>query len=77
MKKSHYKKAIDKLFEQWPWEHGFDPERNITSILIEPAQSEDEFDTDIYVNLTIHCIPDDFRYGHPKVLSVSFNLSKK
>ena len=76
MKKTHYKRAIDKLFEKWPWEHGFDPEKNISAIIIEPAQSEDEFDTDQYVNMTIHCFPDDYRFGAPKVITVSFNLSK-
>ena len=37
MKKTHYKKAIDRLFDEWPWQSGFDPERDITQLTIEPA----------------------------------------
>lgn len=76
MKKTHYKRAIEKLFEQWPWQYGFDPEKNITSLTIEPARSEDENDHDQYAQLTIYCSPDNYMYGKPQVITVSFNLSK-
>lgn len=42
MKKTHYKKAIDRLFEEWPWQFGFDPERDIQELTIEPAHGEDD-----------------------------------
>ena len=76
MKKTHYKKAIDRLFEKWPWETGFDPERDIESITIMPAIGE-EGDTDQYAHLEISCLPENYMYGSPKVITVDFNLSKQ
>ncbi len=76
MKKSHYKKAIDLLFERWPYESGFDPEKEIITLSISPAQGE-EGDTDIYAHIECECFPEDTRYNKPKLISVTFNLSKK
>ena len=76
MKKSHYKKAIDLLFERWPYSSGFDPETDITSMCISPAEGE-EGDTNTYVHVECECWPEDVRYSKPKIVSVTFNLSKK
>ncbi len=76
MKKTHYKRAIDKLFEQWPWQHGFDPEKDITSLTIEPASGEDD-DPNQYAHVTVHCWPENCMYGTPKVITVNFNLTGK
>lgn len=75
MKKSHYKKVIDRLFEQWPYESGFDPEKDITSLTISPAEGE-EGDNDTYAHVECECWPEDSRYGKPKIITVTFNLSK-
>ena len=75
MKKSHYKKAIDLLFERWPYGSGFDPEHDIVSMCISPAYGEDG-DPDTYAHVECECWPEDSRYGKPKVVSVTFNLSK-
>lgn len=50
MKKSYYKKAIDRLFDEWPWHSGFDPESDITSLSISPAHGEDG-DNNIYAHV--------------------------
>lgn len=76
MKKSHYKKAIDLLFERWPYESGFDPEQDITTLCIAPAEGE-EGDTNTYAYMECHCNPSDCRYNKPKVITVTFNLSNK
>jgi len=76
MKKSHYKKAIDKLFDQWPWHSGFDPEKDIVNLTISPAEGE-EGDKDVYAVVQCECWPEDCRYGSPKLVQVTFNLSKK
>ena len=76
MKKTHYKKAIDMLFEKWPWKYGFDPERDITQLVIEPAHGEDD-DPNQYAIVTACCHPENYMYGQPKIIRVTFNLTKK
>lgn len=76
MKKTHYKKVIDRLFEEWPWHSGFDPERDITQLIIEPAYGEDD-DPNQYAHVTAHCWPENCMYGQPKAITVTFNLTKK
>jgi len=76
MKKTHYKQAIDRLFEQWPYSSGFDPEKDITAMHITPAEGE-EGDNSIYAHVECECWPEDVRFSKPKMISVTFNLSKK
>lgn len=76
MKKTHYKKAIDRLFDEWPWQYGFDPEKDITQLIIEPAHGEDD-DPNQYAHVTAHCWPENCMYGKPKAITVTFNLTKK
>jgi alanine racemase len=54
---------------------GFDPEKDITSLTITPAEGE-EGDNDTYAHVECECWPEDSRYGKPKIITVTFNLSK-
>ena len=76
MKKTHYKKAIDRLFDKWPWQYGFDPERDIQQLIIEPACGEDG-DPNQYAHVTAQCWPENCMYGKPMAITVTFNLTKK
>lgn len=70
MKKTQWKKAIDKLFDQL---QGYDPEQ-ISVITLETVQSEDEFDKSNYVQVEFRIESENYMYNKPKVGTVVFEV---
>lgn len=70
MKKTQWKRAIDKLYDQLP---GYDPEE-INVICLTAAQPEDEYDRSSYVHVEFHIETENYMYSKPKVGTVVFEV---
>lgn len=73
MKKTHAKRAIDKLFEQCPIET-----ESIVRITIQQLTitNQDEDDTDTYMEVEFLTGVTNYIYDKPKYGSVTFNVTK-
>lgn len=72
MKKTHIKRAIDKLFEQCP----VDTEKIIQLTVTKLNTDQDDTDTDTYMQVEFVTAGTDYMYDKPKYGSVTFNVSR-
>ena len=73
MKKTHVKRAIDKLFEQCPIETESIVQLTITQLII---TDQDKDDTDTYMEVVFLTGGTNYIYDKPKYGSVTFNVTK-
>lgn len=73
MKKTHIKRAIDKLFEQCPIETDRIMQITVTQLSI---VDQEITDTDIYMRVEFITAGTNYMYDKPKYGGVTFNVSR-
>ena len=73
MKKTHAKRAIDKLFEQCPIDTDKIIQLTVTELQI---TDQDDKDTDTYIQVEFVTAGTNYIHDKPKYGSVTFNVSR-